>query len=551
MRLRVPGARRQRGLAMIAVLTLIALLSAYLIADRMGSTSTELLAEREKLTQKALRDAKAALLGYVAKSAADTDNDLPGQFPCPEDASKIGLSTEGGAQGAIPASCNDNSAIQIGRLPWRTLNLGGIRDGWGEKLWYVLSPGFRTSPINSSTPGQLTLDGKPVVALIISTGPAINSQVRPAPSLPVSAGYFASASVYANYLDGENASSPIDANFTSAGSLGAFNDRVIAITQQEVFDVVEPSVANRIQSGTSDVFQTDLSNYSNVWNAYPFAVPFGDPTTSGYRGVAGTYQGLFPSTSKSSDPTFVAWGPSSISVISGPGSVTSSSCSGSQVLTCTIVYRRSGFFSPNTPNIAIALTANNVGMAFRDKIRDGSGGLTSQITYSYSGGSFNPSSPSDPSAPTQSLTSSGDLTVSWASYRLPRYTGSGTRTFRITIETPDDHAILSNWFFTNQWNRYVYYAVAPDYVPHTQPYVPIPGCGGCVTLSNPSTGTTMTDNKAVVIMFGRALASQSQPSGNVAYYLDGTNATNAQSGTLSFVQNPRGVSLNDVAVKVQ
>lgn len=544
MRPRVPGASRQRGLAMIAILTLIGLLSAYLIADRMSSTSAELLAEREKLTQKALRDAKAALLGYVAKYASDTSKTVPGRFPCYEDASVIGTANEGNE--AAGGTCNTNTIIQFGRLPWKTLSLGDIRDGWGEKLWYALSPGFRASPINSTTAGQLTLDGKAVVALIIAPGPAINSQSRPALPGSMAYDYFASASVYSNYLEGENASSPVDVNFTSAGLSSAFNDRVIAVTQREVFDIVEPIVAARLTRGTDDLFPETIDSYYNQWSAYPFAVPFGNPNTSDYRGAAGTHQGLVPSTKKSSDPTFVAWGTTSISAISGPGSITSSSCSGSPILTCTIVYRRSGSSNPNTPNVTITLTANNVGMAFRDKIRDGSGGLTSQITYSHGGGSFNPSPASDPSAPSQSLTSSGDLTVSWASYRLPRYTGSGTRTFTITIETPDDNAILSNWFFTSEWYRAAYYAIAPAYAPHTQPYVP--SCGSCITVTDASSGAITTNNKMVMILMGSALGQHSQPSSSVADYLDGANGTNAQSGTLSFVKSARGGSSNDLAV---
>ncbi len=526
---------------MIALLSLIALLSAYFIVDRLNSTGSELLAQREKLTRKALQEAKAALLGYVARQAADTSENIPGRFPCPEDASKISAppsTTEGEAQGLIPVSCNDNSAIQIGRLPWRTLDLGDVRDGWGEKLWYVLSPGFRASPINSSTPGQLMLDGKPVVALIIAPGPAINSQIRPVPSLPLAAGYFASSDVYANYLDGENASSPIDANFTTAGTSSVFNDRVIAITQREVFDIVEPIVAARLSTlGTTDQFPEDLASYYSKWNAYPFAAPFGNPVTSDYRGATDTYQGLAPATTTSDDPTFVVWAASPAPVISnnngtGNGTVNSQTCSGmdSQTLQCRFNYRRS---SGRTPTVTITATVSNVGMAFREPLS--STDIT--ITNCSIGGSC---LLSNRALSPQTLDSSGNLLVTFSA-RLPNL-GSGNKNATINIPVPDDNSILAHWFFTNQWQRAVYYAVASEVTPS---HTPSSSCGACIAVNG------AVGNKVIMIVMGRALGTQTQPSSNPGDYLENTNRAAAAAGTLAFGLATRGASYNDLTVLLQ
>ncbi len=539
MRLRVPEARRQRGLAMIAVLTLIALLSAYLIADRMGSISSELRSEREKLTVKALQDAKTALLGHVAKTAANTASAVPGRLPCYEDAEKIGETSEG--EEAPGGTCNTNTIIQFGRLPWKTVSLGDIRDGWGEKLWYVLSPGFRDQPINSTTAGQLMLDGKPVVALIIAPGPPINSQSRPALPDVMSYDYFSSASVYANYLEDQNATSPVDVNFTSAGQSETFNDRVIAITQREVFDVVTPIVAARLERGTDDLFPESIDSYYAVWNAYPLAAPFGDPTTSDYRGVASMYQGLTPATTTSGDPSFVTWVSPPAPVITnnngtGNGTVNSQSCgpTGTQSLVCDFRYRRS---SGKTPTVSITATIQNVGMAFRDKIE----------SYGSPGGPSISSGVMTNTSLAQSLDAAGNAIVTFSA-KLPNL-GSGWKNVSITIPVPGDNAVLTHWYFTNQWYRSAYYAIAPAYAPHTQPYAP--SCGSCITVTDASSGAITASNKMVMILMGSALGQHSQPSSSVADYLDGANGTNAQSGTLSFLKSARGGSSNDLAISLQ
>lgn len=433
------------------------------------------------------------MLGYIARNAALATTTIPGQFPCPEDASKIALSTEGQVQ----TSCTSSSPV-IGRLPWATIGTGDLRDGWGEKLWYVLSPGFRTSPINSTTAGQLQLDGKAVVALIISPGPSISAQARPSVTTAQVSGYFGTAAVYQQYLEGENATSPVDVNFTSTGSTDTFNDRVIAITANELFDIVEPIVASRISNTASaDSLYYELGLYATAWgsssNAFPFAATFANPATAGYtqfRGVTGTYQGLVPASSTSNDSTFVTWSTTiTVNTLTGSvGTIRSSSCTTSgtpaATLTCTITYRRSGTGTPNTPLVSISLTANNVGKAFRSPID------SSQISYAYSGGSFNPTSYSLPGSPSQSLDSSGNLVVTWSSERLARYTGGGAtsnRVLTITIGPPagvsgilSDHSILSNWFFTNEWYRSTYYAVATQYAPP----MPHTACGTCITVNS-------------------------------------------------------------------
>jgi hypothetical protein len=124
------------------------------------------VAEREIKTGLALQAGKQALLAYAAQYAARSSTASPGQMPCPE---AVTLSNPGETYG----SCS-GTAILVGRLPWKSLGVDPIFDGYGEPLWYILR-GFRDAPINFGTPGQLTYNGSPVVAMVIAPGRPLNT----------------------------------------------------------------------------------------------------------------------------------------------------------------------------------------------------------------------------------------------------------------------------------------------------------------------------------------------------------------------------------------
>ncbi|MGQ2967070.1 hypothetical protein [Methylophilus sp.] len=95
----------------------------------------------------------------------------PGDLPCP-DRDNDGI-----------AEVNCSKTSRLGRLPWRTLGLGDIRDGSGERLWYAVSERYKNNtrvlPLNTDTPGSWTVrtlngmvwdatQGSGVVAVIIA-----------------------------------------------------------------------------------------------------------------------------------------------------------------------------------------------------------------------------------------------------------------------------------------------------------------------------------------------------------------------------------------------
>jgi hypothetical protein len=127
-------------------------------------------------TMAALALAQQALLAYAYQPLFTTtpcrmNCPRPGDLPCPD------RNNDGIAEG----NCNKTS--RLGRLPWRTLGLGDIRDGSGERLWYAVSDRYKNNtriwPLNMDTPGSWTAraqngmvwdatQGSGVVAVIIA-----------------------------------------------------------------------------------------------------------------------------------------------------------------------------------------------------------------------------------------------------------------------------------------------------------------------------------------------------------------------------------------------
>lgn len=221
---------KQNGLALLALLSVFVTGSLFFFLRDLNQHAQKIA--RNGLTDKALATAKTAIIAWsVARSNA------PGQLPCPEDLSLIGLPNEGLALSSCPTS-----TARIGRLPWKTLGLPpDFADSDGNRLWYAVSSGFQNPPINSETPGGLTLDAHPdkAVVLLFSPGQPLNGQDRSV-SLVVS-----------EFLDAENSDATPDA-FVSwkpappVGSPETFNDRVTPITHDDLFTAVERRVANEV-----------------------------------------------------------------------------------------------------------------------------------------------------------------------------------------------------------------------------------------------------------------------------------------------------------------
>ena len=118
----------------IATLLLLALLGIVFAMSFAGAPGG---AGRERVSQAALAEARAALIAYASDHPINAVVG-PGYLPCPD------LDNDGWAEPTCGSQNGDSGqAERIGRLPWKTLGLADLRDGYGERLWYAVSSKYK------------------------------------------------------------------------------------------------------------------------------------------------------------------------------------------------------------------------------------------------------------------------------------------------------------------------------------------------------------------------------------------------------------------------
>ncbi len=240
---------KQSGAALLILLALIAIATGAFLVNTFGATDH--LESRERATGAALATAKSALIGRSV-----SDNNRPGSLPCPD------TNDDGSAELFAGNACPS----YIGRLPSRTLGVPDLRDGNGERLWYVLDENFRdhpnAQPFNTdktgsivvhagSTASQLTILG---TAAVFAPGTPLSNQARSqtqtAPCAAMPGPDIAQHLCANNYLDLESVSNINNASaagtYIDAQRTQGFNDRVVAITSVELMTAVEARAAGEI-----------------------------------------------------------------------------------------------------------------------------------------------------------------------------------------------------------------------------------------------------------------------------------------------------------------
>lgn len=272
------AARRQRaraiqnGQALLLLLVILAIGFSALIYGLVSPASLSL--RSDEVTNAALAQAKDALIGYAA-----ADN-RPGSLPCPD------INNKGSAGSPFPTDCPGyvaGSSVYVGRLPWRTLGLPDLRDGNGERLWYAVSREFARNssscgscPLNSDTSGQLTISGSAsgIIAIVFSAGAVVNNaQVRDG---------IVNENVAANYLEGGNQNGATTSIFFTS-SASSFNDKLLAISSDDIFSVVTKRVAREVRAA--------LIQYYARTGVFPSANQYSDNT---YKCHPTTYDGRIP-----------------------------------------------------------------------------------------------------------------------------------------------------------------------------------------------------------------------------------------------------------------
>ncbi len=288
---------KQKGAALIIFALILGLAATAFFISQLDGARIRI--ERDKKTSLALAEAKAALIGFATRSGVATGAARPGELPCPDSNNN----------GTANAPCVANV---IGRLPWSTLGIDDLRDGYGERLWYAVSSNYenstRATPLNSETLGTITLRntsgliinngsiGSGLVAVIFSVGPPIRrqdavNQLRSA----------ANQNNPTHYLDvalGEDNRNFINSNvngFIQGPILDAnggivLNDKIITISYNDIIEPVEKRVIAAVSNALLDFYcAPDSANYVNKScdgatgnQFYPNPALFSDTTCLGF-----------------------------------------------------------------------------------------------------------------------------------------------------------------------------------------------------------------------------------------------------------------------------
>jgi hypothetical protein len=326
--------KQQTGIALIIIVITALVVIGVLFVANLGITQARL--DRDKVTDEALKKAKVALIAYATTQPLTTTSAVgPGLLPCP-DLNDDGLANDGSCGDEI-GSTAAGQINRLGRLPWKTLGIEDLRDGYGERLWYAVSSMYKNNAANNGPPaspdlglnpdtglGTITLrdssgnviyDGTSTdvlnpnsggaVALIIAPGPIITRQGAGSPQDRTcnggscdTAGKCTSspASLTAkcnpiNYLDvalGEDNSNFVDRNDSRSGNSNGFiqgpvvqtgatlvNDRIAALTYNDIMPAMMQRVAREVLHCLTD-YAKSSGNDGEFWdnrNRYPWPAP--------------------------------------------------------------------------------------------------------------------------------------------------------------------------------------------------------------------------------------------------------------------------------------
>lgn len=161
---------KSNGFALLGLLVILTMGTLYFFVDQL--TPALVASIRQKKTEATLSEARDALVGYALRYrdeqiAQGQFDRVDGYLPLPD----LGTLRNNNAgctfEGCDAANFTGNAmnATVIGRLPWRTLGVGPLRDGQGECLWYAISGSHqrqqRLSPMNWDTLSQLEVVAVP------------------------------------------------------------------------------------------------------------------------------------------------------------------------------------------------------------------------------------------------------------------------------------------------------------------------------------------------------------------------------------------------------
>ena len=263
---------RQRGAALLFVVLLLIVGIGLFVVN--ASQETVRAVQADRIVSETLGQVRDALVAYAAAHPS-----RPGALPCPDG------DNNGDADGvdAVTGLC----PTYLGRVPWRTLGLGDVRDDSAERFWYALSDNFRDFvPISSDTQGNrevrtgpsATVTTTQAAAVVFAPGGAIGNQSRDVtPVLCTTTGTVLPRDrCAANYLEGIGATNNAAAGGTGpfiAGEPNAtFNDRLVMVRVSDIMPLVERRVAGDMRRVYLEYREAARQGIlSGGCNCYPWA----------------------------------------------------------------------------------------------------------------------------------------------------------------------------------------------------------------------------------------------------------------------------------------
>lgn len=189
--------RSQTGATLLIFLILLVMGALIYVVNSLGPEAVE--AARARKTEAALAQARDALMGYALRyreaQAAQTPPkpDRPyGFLPMPDPGTSRfnsgqqnpSCNTEGCAMDFINGLFPGQQETIIGRLPWKTLGLPPIRDGYEECLWYAVSAHHKSLEFDPNVP--MNWDTLGHFDIVVANGTnALNSALSSAHDRPV------------------------------------------------------------------------------------------------------------------------------------------------------------------------------------------------------------------------------------------------------------------------------------------------------------------------------------------------------------------------------